>query len=387
MLLSTTPLLFATAVNVAAALSMRTLASRAPEALDAEPEGVTVLKPLCGLDAGLADNLRSFFAQDHPRFELLFGVEGEDDPAVSVVKMLMREHPHVRARLVIHRGSRGINPKVSNLRATLEARPPSYDLLLISDSNARVLPSYVRQMHAVMRAQDAGLVCSLVTGVDDRTLGATLDNSAMNSDVSPSLALLNLARIHPAVLGKSMLFRRSVFEALGGFESVASLLAEDYVIGRMFAEAGYRVAIAPERVRSPIVDSTVRSFVQRQLRWAAMRWKLAPSSSISEPLTRPLGALLLALAMGAPLALACAWAAALMVVRDGYFHCASRGRRGLGRALVSAPLRELLSLWVALAAPFVRDVCWRNKRVRLSAGTRLYVRPARPIRRRHPSPT
>jgi ceramide glucosyltransferase len=242
-------------------------------------------------------------------------------------------------------------------------------------------------MHAVMRAQDAGLVCSLVTGVDDRTLGATLDNSAMNSDVSPSLALLNLARIHPAVLGKSMLFRRSVFEALGGFESVASLLAEDYVIGRMFAEAGYRIAIAPERVRSPIVDSTVRSFVQRQLRWAAMRWKLAPSSSISEPMTRPLGALLLALAMGAPLALACLWAAVLMVLRDGYFHCASRGRRGLGRALVSAPLRELLSLWVALAAPFVRDVCWRNKRVRLSAGTRLYVRPPRPIRRRHPSPT
>lgn len=386
MLLSTTPLLFATAVNVAAALSMRALAARSPERLD-ELEGVTVLKPLCGLDAGLADNLRSFFAQDHPRFELLFGVEGEDDPAVSVVKMLMREHPHVRARLVIHRGARGINPKVSNLRATLDARPPSYDLLLISDSNARVRPSYLRQMHEVMRAQDAGLVCSLVTGVDDRTLGATLDNSAMNSDVSPSLALLNLARIHPAVLGKSMLFRRSVFEALGGFESVASLLAEDYVIGRMFAEAGYRIAIAPERVRSPIVDSTVRSFVQRQLRWAAMRWKLAPTSSISEPLTRPLGALLLSLAMGAPLGLACLWAAALMLARDGYFHCASRGRRGLGRALVSAPLREVLSLWVAFAAPFVRDVCWRNKRVRLSAGTRLYVRPPRPIRRRHPSPT
>jgi hypothetical protein len=34
-----------------------------------------VLKPLCGVDAELEQNLVTFFGQDHPHYELIFGVE------------------------------------------------------------------------------------------------------------------------------------------------------------------------------------------------------------------------------------------------------------------------------------------------------------------------
>ena len=54
-------------------------------------EGVSVLKPLCGADDDLECNLRAFFEQDHQRFELVFGVEGHEDPAVDVVHRLMAE--------------------------------------------------------------------------------------------------------------------------------------------------------------------------------------------------------------------------------------------------------------------------------------------------------
>ena len=50
--------------------------------------GVTILKPLKGLEVDLYDNLSTFCAQDYPRFQIIFGVADADDPAVEVVKQL-----------------------------------------------------------------------------------------------------------------------------------------------------------------------------------------------------------------------------------------------------------------------------------------------------------
>ncbi len=52
-----------------------------------------MLKPLSGVDEGLEENLRSFFTQEYPHFELLFAVRDADDPAVPVVEALQREFP------------------------------------------------------------------------------------------------------------------------------------------------------------------------------------------------------------------------------------------------------------------------------------------------------
>jgi ceramide glucosyltransferase len=374
-------LAFATLWNASAVLSLATLArrprARVPDANPPTLEGVTVLKPLCGTDTALRENLRSFFVQEHPRFELLFGVEGEDDPAVEIVRSLMSEYPSVRATLVVHRGGRGINPKVSNLRATIERQPPLYDLVLISDSNTCVSPTFLRDMEETFHQRGAGLVTSIVAADGEETLGALLDNATMNCEVAGDLALLNVTRAHPAVLGKSLLFRRAELERLGGFESVASLLAEDYVIARMFAEAGHRVEVAHEIIRSPTDRATVRSYLQRHVRWAAMRWRLSPLTLALEPFTRPLGAALAAAAMGLSPALALGWAIALMALRDGAAHGLMRGSKGLALALLSGPLREVLRLFITASAMVVRQVSWRGKRVRLSSGTRLYVRDQR----------
>ena len=66
-------------------------------AVEHSVEQVTVLKPLCGRDDALESNLETFFRQDYPDFELLFGVEGEDDPAIEVVRRLRKRFPGVRA--------------------------------------------------------------------------------------------------------------------------------------------------------------------------------------------------------------------------------------------------------------------------------------------------
>ncbi len=340
---------------------------------DAPAIAVSVLKPLCGLDASLEANLVSFFEQDHPRFELVFGVEG-DDPAIELVRKLQARYPEVRTRLVIHEGGRALNPKVRNLLAMLPEA--SHDLVLISDSNVVVPQHYLREMSVAMHDPTVGIATNLITAVsNDDSLGATLEEMHLGGMVAGSIALSNEAG-HAAVIGKSMMFRRSVIDALGGLESVAYVLAEDYVLGRMVQAAGLRVHVCATPIHNVIGTQSVRRFVDRHVRWSMMRLRLAPWAYLLEPFATPLCVALLAPVFGFPLRVALMWALGLTLVRDAAHEWLLRGPGRLVRMLPLAPLRDLIVLWVWLIAPFRRHVTWRQTRVRVSAGTRLYAQDA-----------
>jgi ceramide glucosyltransferase len=357
-----------TAATVFAVLALGRAARRRDFAAAPTPP-LTVLKPLAGADDALPGNLATFFAQDYPDFELVFGVVGADDKAVPVVRALMAAHPRVRARLVIHDGSAGLNPKVANLRAMLAAG--GRDVVVVSDSNVAVSPRYLRSMAARLEP-GVGLVTSLFAGVGERTLGARLENLHLCGSIAPAVAASEVLRGDALVVGKSLLFRRSVFEELGGMESLASVLAEDYVMGRMFTEAGLRVVTSTEIIRNVNVAASVWAFVRRQARWGLMRSRLKPLAYPFEPLANPVAVALAALALGAaPLPVA-VWALALAFLRDAAAWLVLRGPRGLAAAAPLGLLKDALVLGAWLAAPWKRRVSWRGNRLRISAGTRLY---------------
>jgi ceramide glucosyltransferase len=333
-----------------------------------QPPPVTVLKPLCGKDPGLEDNLESFFRQDHPDFELVFGVTDADDAALEVARKLVRAYPAVRARIVVHAGQGALNPKVNNLLGMLpHAR---HDLVLVSDSNVLAPAHYVREAALVYEREHPGLVTNLFVGVGERSLGAALENVQLSGFVAAGVGLPT-ALGDAVLVGKSMLFSRQNLERLGGMRRFSDVLAEDFVMAQAFVHGGGRIVVAPTVLANVTGAMSVGAVVARELRWAMMRCRSHTLAHLLEPVTSPLALLPAAWLLLGPWAVA--WAAGLLILRDVGGWLALRGPRRVYLPLALSPLRELVALVVWFAAPLKRHVAWRGKRFRMGAGTLLYA--------------
>ena len=103
--------------------------------------GVSVLKPLCGVEPRLYENLRTFCNQRHGHFQLVLGVSSPDDPAIAVVRRLQAAFPRHDIELAIDTRVHGSNPKVSNLINMAERA--RHDVIVIADSDIAVERDYL----------------------------------------------------------------------------------------------------------------------------------------------------------------------------------------------------------------------------------------------------
>jgi ceramide glucosyltransferase len=327
---------------------------------------VSVLKPLCGADPALEENLRSFFEQDHPSFQLVFGVQRPDDPALPIVERLRAEHPAVDVAVVVHSFSEGLNPKVRNLRGMLPHA--KYEHLLISDSNVRAPRDYLREateLHA--SAPDVGLVTHLFAGTGGSTLASAVEEVQLAGFVAGGAATPSLFG-HASVVGKSMLMCKAHLTSVGGLEGVADILAEDYVLGQRLQARGLRTVIGRTVLLNVVGDLDGRALVERHARWAMMRRRLSPLAFWLEPLASPLVLLPWAfLALGH---LALVWAAVTYLGRDVLAESLLK-RRPCFRNLLLGPLRDAAMLVAWFTALSKSHVHWRGTRVYVGRGTSL----------------
>ena len=333
---------------------------------------VTILKPLAGADADLAENLASFFEQDRQAIEVVLGVTRADDPAVAIAEGVRARYPHVPSKLVVHDGRQGLNPKVANLLGMLPAA--THDLVLVSDSNVRAPRHAVREMVRVALAgatttppEAPGLVTHLFAGAGEDGVGSALESVQLAGFCAGGMAFPTLLG-DALVVGKSMMFSRRVLGELGGLERVADVLAEDFILGKMFQHAGRPVRIAPTILANVTRGTRVTGFLDRQLRWAMIRSRLRPAAQTLEVVTSPLALLPFAVSLFG-LGGGLAWALAALWLRDVGGWLALRGPTRAWIPLALAPLRELMMLGVWVRAPFKRHVVWRGHRVRVGMGT------------------
>ena len=338
---------------------------------------VSVLKPLAGCDDDLDGNLASFAEQDGVRHEIVFGVASTSDPALAAARRFLQAYPHVDARIVVTDPDAAINPKVAQLVGL--ARHARGEVLVISDSNVRVAGDYLQKLVAPLDDPRCGLVTSVFAGTGERTLGAALENLQLSAVIAPFVVLSTLGL--PVTIGKSMAMRARDLEQVGGFESFGDVLAEDLMIGRRFAESGFRIATSFAVVENRNVSGSLARMFDRHSRWAKMRRLIVPGFFTIEPLFSPIVTALLG-AILVPSRATIGMLAVAMTLQTVASWLAAWSFRGRPLPLRYVPL-ELVRTFVMLgcwASAWVRrTVVWRGHPLELGPNTTVVRPPSMPM--------
>lgn len=322
---------------------------------------MSIVKPLSGADADLKGNLRSFFALGYPEFEILCAVRREDDAAVAVVEQLQREFPAVRSRLLITGEPPYPNAKVYALQHLIAAA--RFDVLVMSDSDIRVAPDFLDSIAAEFEDPAVDLLTCLYRAVGGPGLWSRLEALGMNTEFWGGVVVARMLEGMRFAVGPTTAARRTAIDGIGGIESLRDYLAEDFVLGKHAAEAGFGVILSRIVVEHRIGDERFVANAAHRLRWARGTRRSRPGGYVGQVFTNPVP---LALAMWA---LAPGWWP-LALVALGLRAVAAWAVAGplLGARIhwLLLPVQDLLSYGFWVAGFFGNHITWRGRRYMLN---------------------
>jgi ceramide glucosyltransferase len=336
-------------------------------------EPISILKPLAGLDLDLESNLRTFFEQNYPSFEILFAVREANDPAVEIVTRLQQEYPKISSRLVLTGEPPYPNAKVYSLNQMLRAA--ANDLVVMSDSDIRVTPQLLRSAAAEFQDPKLGVATCPYRAVPGPSLWSRLEVTGMNTDFWASALVARMIEGMRFAVGPTIVARRRVLESIGGFDRLKDYLAEDFVMGKFAAEAGHGVILSSYVVEHHIGSSTLQQNVAHRLRWARSTRRSRPAGYVGQLFTMPLPLAVLVY-LAAP-----AWWPVLPItflVRAVAAYTVSRRVLHARINWLLLPVEDLMSFCFWIAGFFGSTISWRGRRYRLFSDGRFELIPPPP---------
>jgi ceramide glucosyltransferase len=335
---------------------------------------VSILKPVRGVDFASYENYSSFCRLNYPDYEILFAVNDAADPSVPLIHRLIAEFPGRTIRLLVGAENLGANRKVNKLaRLSHEAQ---HEILALTDGDVRVGPNYLREVVAPFVYESAGAVTSFYRSVADHNLGAELEAIGASSDFFAGVLMADLTEGVNFALGASIVTTKRWLSKIGGFESIAGMLADDYELGLRIAEAGGRVLLSREPVWTMYPAQTARSFWNHQLRWARTVRLCRPLSYFGLIFTLGLPWTLLAALVAPAKWISAAYVLAYLVLR--YVMAWTVGVWGVGddvlrQKLWLVPLRDAIysAVWIASFAS--NRITWGGQEYTMRKGQMVPV--------------
>ncbi len=323
-----------------------------------EPQpSISILKPLSGVDDGLEANIESYFRQKYQNLSLYFAVSNPTDQAAGIVRKLQAAYPGVRSELLITGEPPYPHDKVFKLQSMLEAADG--EIIVMSDSDVRVGVDFCRALAAEYQDPALDLVTCPYRAIAGDSLWSQLEAIAMNTDFHAGLFTAVLMEGAKFAVGPTIAMRRRALLKLGGMERFKDYLSEDFMLGRMAAEAGFGVRMSGYVVEHRIGSEGWQQNFSHRLRWARTTRRSRPLGYIGQFFTYPAAAALCILCalplwkVLVPVTLALRLASAWSI-----------SKRTLKAPVPWSllPLHDVLSFSFWLAGFFGNTVEWRGRR-------------------------
>jgi ceramide glucosyltransferase len=361
---------------IAASLAALRFALRAASPVPPLPKiapRAAIMKPLRGLTDGLPANLISFFELDYPRTEYVFGVASYEDPAVEVPTMLKPQYRFAPVSIVVGEEPVCANRKVGKL-IRMAAKAERADLFVMSDADISVERDYLRRIVGEMYSDDSiGVVTCLYRARPHMGISSRLEALSINTDFAPMVMLSAVIEPIRYALGATMAIRRSALDDIGGFRAIKDLLADDFFLGKLATDKGWKVRLSSSLVTLVPDERSFADFWNRQLRWARTYRTTRPASMATIVTHGPFWAILLMIGMGLH-----PWSIAIFLGLIGM-------RLGMAALLLRyvlklpeltreawlVPVKDLFMTGVWFASLVSNEVKWRGRRLRILADGRI----------------
>ena len=235
---------------------------------------ISILKPIYGLDPEMYINLKSFCLQNYPKYQIIFGLQDVNDKALPIVKKIIKELNDVDISFIINTERHGTNHKVSNL---INMCPSiKYEFMLIADSDMQVNENYLSQVIKPFDDPNTGAITCLYFGSATKKITSMLNTMFINNWFLPSVLISKMIKPIEYCLGATMIVRRSILHKIGGFEALSNHLADDYMLGKLISNIGYKIHLSNCIVKNVVEESSFKNLILHELRWARTLRRVEP---------------------------------------------------------------------------------------------------------------